>query len=256
MDEITLPTTKVKAKRVNPSSMVLFGHEKTGKTTMVSGLEDCLTIDLQKGTHFLDIVAYDVITEAEKQDKAPIVILKKLINKIKEANKKKGDFVYKRIVIDTASDLENIVMPLAAKLYSNTPMGKNWTGDNVLELPRGAGYVFQRNAFKMVKSELEQLCDTLIIIGHIKDSSINLNGEEVTERNLKLTGALSAIVCSDVDAVGYVYRKENKTIINFKPSESLIVNSRAKHLANKEITIVESDEEGNLTIDWSKVFID
>ena len=77
----------------------------------------------------------------------------------------------------------------------------------------------------------------------------------MNERGLALTGKMPAIVCSNVDAIGYLYRDENKTVINFAPSESLLCGSRSEHLKNKEIVVAESDENGKITIDWSKVFI-
>lgn len=253
---IELPKEKIKASRKNPKSMVIFGQPKTGKSTAVSGLDNCLTIDLERGTEFLDILKYDILLEAEKQEKLPIVVLKQLINAIKEENKKRGEYVYKRIALDTVTALEDIVKPLAKKLYQSTPMGRNWVGDDVTTLPNGAGWLYQREAMMTVLSELEEICDTLIILGHVKVKSINVNGEEIDERSLDLTGKLANIVCAQVDAVGAMYRKDNDTIINFKPSESLVSGSRSRHVDGKNITIVSSDEEGNLTINWSEVFID
>ena len=43
------------------------------------------------------------------------------------------------ITIDTVSALEDISLELANKLYKNTPMGRNWIGDDVTKLPNGAG---------------------------------------------------------------------------------------------------------------------
>lgn len=253
---IELPTKKIKATRTNPRSMVIFSPPKVGKSSALAGLEDCLLIDLEQGSEFLDAVKYDVIKEAREQGKPPILILKLLINEIKKQNKEKGGYVYKRIAIDTVSALEEIVKVLAAKMYRESPMGQNWTGDDVFTISRGAGYGVHRAAFLKVKEELEEICETLILVGHVNDKSVSLNGEDINERHLKLVGQLSGIVCSQVDAVGYLYRKENKTILNFKPSESLIVEGRVKHLSNKEFTIIEADEENNLSINWKEVFKD
>jgi hypothetical protein len=107
----------------------------------------------------------------------------------------------------------------------------------------------------VILNEIEKLCDTLIILGHLKSKFVEKEGKEMEARGLDLTGKLSAILCSQVDAIGYMYREDNKTIINFQPSESLIVGSRPEHLKNQKITVIESDESGKLTIDWSKIFI-
>lgn len=134
-----LPKTKTKAKRKDPKSIVIFSQPKMGKTTILAGLDNCLLIDLEKGSYFVDALCFDVLDEAEKQDKLPIVILKRLINKIAEENKKTGKKVYKYIALDTVTALEDVVLPLANKMYKDTPMGKNWIGDDVTTLPNGAG---------------------------------------------------------------------------------------------------------------------
>ena len=250
-----LPKSKIKAERVNPETMVIFSQPKMGKTTALSGLDNCLIIDLEKGTHFVDAMKVDVITEANKEGVIPLNILKQLIDKISEANTKNGDYVYKYIAIDTVTALEGIVLPLANKMYRDTPMGRNWVGEDVTTLPNGAGYRYTRLALSTVINQIKSVCDTLIILGHVKDKLVEKNGKEMNERGLDLTGKMPAILCSRVDAIGYLYRDETKTVINFKPSEALLCGSRSEHLKNKEIVVAESDESGKITIDWSNIFL-
>ena len=78
-------------------------------------------IDLEKGSDFVNALKYDIVRTAEAEGKLPVVILKALIDTIKEANVKKGDYVYKYIAIDTVTALEDIVLPLANKMYRDTP---------------------------------------------------------------------------------------------------------------------------------------
>lgn len=137
----------------------------------------------------------------------------------------------------------------------NIMQGRNWVGNDVTTLGNGAGYRFTRLALFELINDLESICDTLIISGHVKDKLIEIRGEEITERGLDLIGKSSSILCSKVDAIGYVYRKDNETIINFKPSESLIVGGRSKHLIGKEIVVAISNENNEITTDWSKIFI-
>lgn len=134
-------------------------------------------------------------------------------------------------------------------------MGRNWIGDDVTKLPNGSGYQYLREAMNVILNEIEQLCDTLIILGHLKSKFVEKEGKEMEARGLALTGKIAAILCSQVDAIGYVYRDENKTLVNFAPSESLIVGSRPDHLKNKIITLIESDDNGKLTINWDEIFI-
>src|SRR3972149_4249462 len=128
--EIKLPSEKQPASRSNPKSVIIFSQPKMGKTTIVSGLDNCLIIDLEKGSDFVNALKYDVVRTAEAEGKLPVVILKALIDTIKEANAKKGDYVYKYIAIDTVTALEDIVLPLANKMYRDTPIGRNWVGDD------------------------------------------------------------------------------------------------------------------------------
>ena len=250
-----LPTTKTKAERANPKKIILFSNPKVGKTQAVAALEENLILDLEDGSQFVDAMKINIRKLAKDENKTPLIILKEVINKISEANKAKGDFVYKYITIDTVTELENISLELANKLYQGTPMGRNWIGDDVTKLPNGAGYQYLRNAMDIILNEIEQLCDTLIILGHIKGKFIEKEGKEMEARGLALTGKIAAILCANVDAIGYVYREENKTLVNFAPSESLVVGSRPDHLKNKIITLIESDDNGKLTIDWSQIFI-
>jgi len=198
----------------------------------------------------------NVLQIAKKENKSPLTVLKEVINKISEENQKKGDYIYKYISIDTVSALEDISLELANKLYQGTAVGRNWIGDDVTKLPNGAGWQYLKDAMNIVLNELENLCDTLIILGHIKGKFVEKEGKEMESRGLALTGKYASQLCSQVDAIGYVYRDENKTLVNFAPSESLIVGSRPEHLKNKIITLIESDKNGKLTVDWSKIFIE
>lgn len=136
---IELPSEKTKASRLNPKKIILFSNPKSGKTTAVAALENNLILDLEDGSEFLDALKINVLKLSREHEKTPLTILKEVINKIAEANKAKGGFVYKYITIDTVSALEDIALELANRLYKNTPMGRNWIGDDVTKLPNGAG---------------------------------------------------------------------------------------------------------------------
>jgi hypothetical protein len=253
---IELPSLKIKATRVNPKKLILFSKPKVGKTEMLSALDSCLLIDLEDGSEFVNAMKINVLDIARKNEISPISALKEVISKIKAANKEAGKFIYKYGAIDTVTALEDHVLLLANKLYTQTPQGRNWQGDDVTTLPQGAGYQYTRKALWLVLGELEECFETLIILGHLKDKFVEKEGKEMTERGLDLIGKSAAILCSQVDAIGYVYREDNKTIVNFQPSDSLICGSRSEHLKDQKITVIESDEKGKLTIDWSKIFIE
>lgn len=123
---IVLPTSKVKAERQNPKRIVIYSKPKTGKTTAYAGLENNLILDLENGTDFVDAL------------KVKITNLQELLDAGK-AIKAAGN-PYKYVTIDTVTALEEMIMPLAIKLYRATSMGKNYDGDNISTLPNGAGY--------------------------------------------------------------------------------------------------------------------
>jgi hypothetical protein len=82
-----LPKEKTKATRVNPKSMVVFSLPKAGKTTIVSALDNCLVIDLEEGSDFVDALKVDVIKESRKKGVIPLEILNDLASSIEKANK-------------------------------------------------------------------------------------------------------------------------------------------------------------------------
>lgn len=250
-----LPKKRTNIVRRDPKTMIIFGQPKTGKTTILAALDNCLMLDLEEGSDFVSALKVDVIKEARSQKIAPIAVLHNVIKSIKKANEKNGGFVYKYIAIDTVTALEEMVLPIAAKMYKDTPIGRNWVGTDVTTLPNGAGYRYTREALIKVIDALKEIADTLIILGHVKDKLVERNGEEMGERGLDLVGKMPAILCSKVDAIGYVYRDENETILNFKSSESLLVGARSEHLKGKQIVVASSNEEGVIAIDWSQVFI-
>ena len=53
-----------------------------------------------------------------------------------------------------------------------------------------------------------------------------------------------------------VSRQGNKTLLTFKGGDNNIKGSRPLHLREKIFEVAESDEEGNLKVDMSKIFLD
>jgi hypothetical protein len=237
---IVLPTSKVKAERVNPKRMVIYSKPKTGKTTCYAGLEDNLILDLEHGADFIEAL------------KVPIANLQQLLDTgkaIREAGKP-----YKYITIDTVTALEEMIHPLAIKLYRATPMGKNFDGDTITTLPNGAGYLYIRQAFFQVLDFVDTLADNIILSGHIKDKQVDDKGELVMSANIDLTGKIKSLICANADAIGYMFRKGPKTILSFKSNDEVTCGARPDHLRNKEIVIADSTD-GDLKISWDEVYV-
>jgi hypothetical protein len=146
-------------------------------------------------------------------------------------------------------------MSYACTLYRKTELGKNWKGDDVTTLARGAGYKYLRDAVKKVVDMFKDLCDEFILIGHVKDNITDKDGEEVNAKEIDLVGKLGKIICGMADAVGYVYRKDNETHISFKSGgDGTIMEARARHIAGKDIVIATGNEDGSITTYWDRVY--
>ena len=243
---IVLPKEKVKAKVENPRFLIIFGKPKAGKTTLASKLDNNLIVDLEGGSEFLEALAVQARSVKDLGD---------IANAIREEIKSTGKKPYKYITLDNASRLEEICLSYAATLYRQTPMGKNYSGNDVRTLPNGSGYMYLQQAVRKVIDMFRDLCDNFILIGHLKDKMINKEGEELSEMSLDLVGKLANIICGEADAVGYVYRKKNETHISFEGGDNPVREARAPHLRGKNIVIAESDENNNIKVYWDKIYL-
>ena len=226
--------------------LIIFGKPKAGKTTLASKLDNNLIIDLEGGSEFLEALAVQARSVKDLGD---------IANAIREEIKSTGKKPYKYITLDNASRLEEICLSYAATLYRQTPMGKNYSGNDVRTLPNGSGYMYLQQAVRKVIDMFRDLCDNFILIGHLKDKMINKEGEELSEMSLDLVGKLANIICGEADAVGYVYRKKNETHISFEGGDNSVREARAPHIRGKNIVIAESDDNNNIKVYWDKIYL-
>jgi hypothetical protein len=268
MSNIILPTERRKATDYNPRLMVLFGKPKCGKSTLMASLEDNLIIDLEDGYRALNVMC---VQARSAQDIFQIKAA------IEEKNKEVGRNFYRFITIDNATRLEEMSLFYANALYRMTPMGATWgykkdsignilldsNGKKILDpkadvrlLPNGGGYLYMRKALKEMVNMFRPLCDTLILVCHVKDKQIKKNDEVTTEMLVDLAGKTGDLICGEADAIGYVSRQDNKTILSFKGGENNIRGSRPLHLREKTFVVAESDDDGNLNVDMSQIFLD
>jgi hypothetical protein len=252
---ITLPTQKVQATSKSPRDIIIFSKPKVGKTELVALLDDCLIIDLESGTNYVNAMKVEAKTLQDIKDIGEEI--------------KKNNYPYKYIAIDTITELESMVTPYAEQIYSNTPMGKNWFTSkdggkakykSILNLPDGAGYQYLRLAFVDITKYIKTLAPRVIFLGHIKDTLLNKEGVDFTSSDLDLTGKIKRITTSNSDAIGYLRRKGNQNILSFKTSDEIACGARPEHLRNKEIVISEILNQGTpeeqLVAYWDKIYID
>ena len=232
---IKLPTEKVKASRKSPKNMVIYGPPKIGKTTALSQLDDCLIIDLEDGSDMVDALKVQVNSLSE-------------LAELGKAIMKEGR-PYKYIAIDTITKLEEWCEEDAKKIYMATPMGKNFEqknpGASVLSLPNGAGYLYLRIAYKKWIDRLNKLADHIILVGHLKDKMLEKKGKEVASKDLDLTGKIKSITCANADAIGYIYREDDETMVSFNSMDDVTAGSRCDHLKGE-----------TMPLQWSSIFID
>jgi hypothetical protein len=238
---IILPTKKVKIERVNPKRLIIYSKPKTGKTTAFAGLDNNLIMDLENGADYVEALKVNITSLQELLEAGKA---------IKEAGKP-----YKYVTIDTVTALEDMVGPLAIKLYRQTSMGKNYDGDNILSLPNGAGYLYLRQAFFQVLDFIDTLAPHIILSGHIKDKQVDDKGDMVLAANIDLTGKIKSLICANADAIGYMHRKGNKTILSFKTAEEVTCGARPEHLRNEEIVVSEMNDKGELEFHWDKIYV-
>jgi hypothetical protein len=248
MSEIILPTAKVVAESKSPKNLIIFSKPKVGKTTLLSELENCLILDLEDGTDYVN---------AMKLKARSIDDIKKIGSAIKEAG-----HPYRYIAVDTITALEELCVPYAEELYSKSSMGKNWFTEGkpkygtILNMANGAGYPWLREAFTKVVDYIKTWAPRVILVGHVKDTVLEKNGSEFNSLDLDLTGKLKRITSSQSDAIGYLYRKGNKNVLSFKTTDEVSCGARPEHLRNQEIVLSELTEENAIKVNWNNVYID
>lgn len=234
-----LPLKKVNITSINPKRIIIYSKPKTGKTTAYAGLENNLIIDLEEGSGYVHALKIDIKSLDE---------LREVGIKIKEAG-----YPYKYVTIDTVTVLEDMVKPHALKLYKNTPMGASFKGDDVLKLPNGAGYMYLREAFFQVLDFIDTLAPHIILSGHLKEKRIDDSGSLVEAAGIDLQGKLKSLICSKADAVGFMYRNGNKTMLTFKSMDEITCGARPEHLKNKEILLAE-EVDGEYKTYWDRIY--
>lgn len=261
-EELLLPTKPSKPTKTVPSSMIIFGLPKCGKTTALSKLDDCLNIDVEKGADFVETLRLQ-----PPKDFGPVATfkwIKQVAKKIKEEGRP-----YKFVAIETLSHLDELSEWVGTFNYMNSPQGKSFnrvkdkngvpikSGDfimpddpeyqSVYTLPDGNGYRWSRE----VMTDIFDVCKDLgsictIFVCHVTDKYVvsKQSNTEVKALDLALTGKVRNILPRDADAIGYVYNKGGELFISFKGDEDKLGGMRGNsHMQGYE---------GKL--DWNLIF--
>lgn len=265
---IKLPTERSVVDNYNPKLLIIFGKPKCGKSSFVAAIDDNLIIDLEDGYRALSVMKVQARTAKDMMEIRDAILAKG--RELKKAP-------YRFITIDNATRLEEMSVSLAAELYRQTPMGAGWgllkdtkgmpikdskTGQavpdpkaDVRQLANGAGWLYMRKAMRQLVDMFKPLCESLILVCHVKDKQIKKNSEEMVEMAVDLAGKTGDIICGEADAVGYLYREGNKTFLSFEGGDNTIREARPLHLRGKKILVAESNENNEVKFDTSKIFI-
>lgn len=247
------------SKVEEPSKMLIFALPKVGKTTITAQLPNSLLIDLENGSEFVKGVKQNVKKKAAEKGVHQIKYLTELANAIRAKNAELGRAAYDFIIIDPLTTLENLAMELAAMEYRKSIIGQNWTGTNIIkDVQKGAGYEWLRDSFEKLYKMFDGLAGkALILLGHVKLTSIAKKGEDISAKDINLVGKGKILVTSDMDCTGYMYRdvETGNNILSFKTEEQdLATGSRIKRLSGKEIVISSVDENGDVVTHWEEIF--
>lgn len=248
-------------------SMVMIAAHKVGKTSSLVQLENSLIIDLEKSAGYYKggktlNIEKRAIQASKKNDKDihPCEIFMEFARRARSSSDLSPDY----IVIDSLTRLSDYADYLAMKRYKESPMGKDWEGTSIMNLPRGAGYGHHRQAMLDLIDMWDFAEKCLILTAHAKDGQLQTPSGEITVNDINLVGQLKLIIPSRVDGIGMLrVDKDNpyKRVLSFKKhSTDLVTGTRVQHLANKEIVISElqnpeTDKEHLVTY-WDKVFTD
>lgn len=251
---IALPTNLKKGVNKNLSSLVIYGLPKCGKTTALAQLPNCLMIDTEDGTDYVE----NAFIMRFPKDLGPLGKYRWLKDVAAEIIKQGRPYDY--VAIDTFSELDELAEWVGTALYMQSPQGKKFNREedgtpirksderfeSVHTLPNGYGYRYSREAildiFETLKG-LGKICT--IFVCHVTDKMISKNGSsEVAVKDLALVGKVKDIIPRKVDAIAAIYNENGETMISFVGSEFKVGGVRAKHLVGYE---------GPL--DWKKIFI-
>lgn len=264
---VTLPTERSVVQNYNPKLLVLFGKPKSGKSSLMASLDSNLIIDLEDGYRALSVMAVQARTAKD---------LFEIRNALQAKINETGSLPYRFITIDNATRLEEMSLAYAAHKYRNTPMGAGFgqlkdkdgktikgpdgkpkydLNADVRKLPNGGGWLYLREAIKELVNMFKPMCDTLILICHVKDKLIKKDAEEMSEMAVDLAGKTGDIICGEADAIGYVYREGKATYISFEGGDNIIREARPLHLRGKKFEVIKSDADNNLTINMEQLFV-
>lgn len=229
-----------KQEKINePSSLVIIGKPKQGKTSIVSQLPNSVILDYENGSKYIE---HDRIIDVNKHG----------INLWSNLQDIKGKYDFG--VIDTLTSLEEYLSKIVVSDYN----AENKTEYRALaEIPYGGGYGIIRQRLVSHINYLKTIFKRIILLGHTKEKHINSNNIVL---DLALAGKSADIVLSLVDSISFLKREKtdesSNAMLHFSETSSDVGGSRFKKLDGKMIVISKLNNKNELTTNWKEVFPD
>lgn len=134
-----LPIEPIKASRINPRLLVIYGKSKCGKTTAASMLPNSLILDFEDGSDFVSALKVKILglnspsnespeSRQKRQDSGRYFINEVLLE-IREFRRKNNRYPYELVIIDTGTRFEELCEDVATLDYMNSPQGSKFNRD-------------------------------------------------------------------------------------------------------------------------------
>jgi len=234
--------------------MVLYGLPKSGKTTAISKLKNCLIVDVEDGAAFTEGM---IVAPPKGGPVSKFKWLKELAAEIR-----KQGHPYDYVAIDTLSQLDTDAEWVGTWNYMNSVQGKKFNREkdevtplkpsdpnyeSVLSLANGYGYRYTREAILDIFDELKDLGKICtIFVCHVADKMVAKKGstDEVMIKDLALVGKTRDIIPRVTDAIGNVWNEDGVLKVSFVGDSQKVGGIRAKHLLGY-----------TGTLEWDSIFI-
>lgn len=206
---------QILVERIN---LCIYAQPGVGKTTLLQTAEAPITLDFDRGIHraanrkdHVPISCWGDVTAMTPDDLAP----------------------YKTVGVDTAGRALDF---LSADIIKVNP--KAGRGDGSLTL-QGFGTLKAR--FSAWLKMLNTLGKDVVLIAHMDEQR---SGDELIER-LDVQGGSKGEIYKSVDAMGRIFIKDKKRVLDFSPRE----NSFGKNPANLEVMEIPNPQANNHFLD-------
>lgn len=254
--KIILPTKKRSPLAINPSTLLIYGPQKSGKTAITVQLPNALQVIIGSGESADFVEAMDIRTNSPKEFEA---ICNQII---------KDGCPYDYVVFDTVTSLDEWSEIVGTLEYMQQAQGKRFNlnpdgtripptspkFETVHSLGNGSGYKFSRDVMNRWYNLMTKTAKYVIFIAHIKDKFVeSKNGDTVESTDINLTGKTKANYCIRTDAVAHFHRMGNKGFLNFD-NENKIVGGRCSHL-DGDILISEKQPDGSIKTFWENIYL-